>query len=163
MKRIVIAGEINVDLIFAGVPGLPQFGQETLAQSYVQCPGSSSMILAMGLARLGDPVRFVGRCGNDQWGEYCIGALRAGGIDTSAVIADANLRTGVTVAISSATDRALVTWPGAIAELGADDVTEAMLDARESGQSYQLYSRDAEQIDRIARKVLYAAPGWSAG
>jgi PAS domain S-box-containing protein/diguanylate cyclase (GGDEF)-like protein len=41
--------------------------------------------------------------------------------------------------------------------------TEAMLDARESGQSYQLYSRDAEQIDRIARKVLYAAPGWSAG
>ena len=127
MKRIVIAGEINVDLIFAGVPGLPQFGQETLAQSYVQCPGSSSMILAMGLARLGDPVRFVGRCGNDQWGEYCIGALRAGGIDTSAVIADANLRTGVTVAISSATDRALVTWPGAIAELGADDVTEAML------------------------------------
>jgi len=41
--------------------------------------------------------------------------------------------------------------------------TEAMLDARESGQSYQLYARDAEQIDRIARKVLYAAPGWSAG
>lgn len=41
--------------------------------------------------------------------------------------------------------------------------TEAMLDARESGESYQLYSRDAEQIDRIARQVLYAAPGWSAG
>ena len=65
MKRIVIAGEINVDLIFTGVPVLPQFGRETLAQTYTQCAGSSSMILAMGLARLGDPVRFVGRCGND--------------------------------------------------------------------------------------------------
>jgi PAS domain S-box-containing protein/diguanylate cyclase (GGDEF)-like protein len=41
--------------------------------------------------------------------------------------------------------------------------TEAMLDARASGESYQLYSRDAEQIDRIAREVLYAAPGWSGG
>jgi hypothetical protein len=41
--------------------------------------------------------------------------------------------------------------------------TEAMLDARESGQSYLLYSRDAERIDRIAREVLYSAPGWSGG
>ena len=40
--------------------------------------------------------------------------------------------------------------------------TEAMLDARESGECYLLYSRDAEQIDRIAREVLYSAPGWSA-
>ena len=40
--------------------------------------------------------------------------------------------------------------------------TEAMLDARASGQSYLLYARDAEQIDRIAREVLYATPGWRA-
>ena len=39
--------------------------------------------------------------------------------------------------------------------------TEAMLSARESGEGYLLYSQDAERIDRIARKVLYAAPGWS--
>ena len=58
MKRhIVVAGEINVDLIFTGVPVLPQFGSETLAEGYAQCPGSSSMILALGLARLADPVR----------------------------------------------------------------------------------------------------------
>ena len=41
--------------------------------------------------------------------------------------------------------------------------TEAMLGARASGQSYLLYSRDEEQIDRIAREVLYATPGWRAG
>jgi len=83
MKRVVVAGEINVDLIFTGVPALPQFGRETLAETYAQCPGSSSMILAMGLARLGDPVRFVGRCGDDAFGRFCVAALRERGIDTA--------------------------------------------------------------------------------
>lgn len=124
MKRVVIAGEINVDLIFSGVPELPQFGHETLAQSYLQCPGSSSMILAMGLARLGSPVRFVGRCGDDPFGRFCIDALRDRDVDTSLIRADAALRTGVTVAMSSHADRALLTWPGAIAELSADDVSD---------------------------------------
>jgi sugar/nucleoside kinase (ribokinase family) len=124
MKRVVIAGEINVDLIFSGVPELPQFGHETLAESYLQCPGSSSMILAMGLARLGSPVRFVGRCGDDPFGRFCIAALRDRDVDTSLIRADAALRTGVTVAMSSHADRALLTWPGAIAELSADDVSD---------------------------------------
>ena len=127
MKRVVIAGEINVDLIFTGVPALPQFGHETLAQTYLQCPGSSSMILAMGLARLGDPVRFVGRCGNDAFGRFCVDALHERGIDTTAILTDDVLRTGVTVAMSSHVDRALLTWPGAIAELTADDVSDAVL------------------------------------
>ena len=127
MKRIVIAGEINVDLIFTGVPASPQFGSETLAETYTQCLGSSSMIVAMGLARLGDPVRFVGRCGNDSFGQFCIAALRDGGIDTTSIVADDVLRTGVTIAMSSHSDRALLTWPGAIAELSADDVSKAAL------------------------------------
>ncbi|HEX7935958.1 MAG TPA: sugar kinase [Paraburkholderia sp.] len=127
MKRVVIAGEINVDLIFTGVPALPRFGHETLAEAYVQCPGSSSMILAMGLSRLGDPVHFVGCCGNDAFGWFCIEALRERGVDTAAVIPDDDLRTGVTVAMSSRVDRALLTWPGAIAELTAEDISDAIL------------------------------------
>ncbi|MBS0591497.1 MAG: carbohydrate kinase family protein, partial [Proteobacteria bacterium] len=123
---IVIAGEVNVDLIFAGVPMLPQFGHETLAQTYVQRPGSSSMILAMGLARLGDNVRFAGRCGEDAFGRYCIDALRERGVDTQAIIADAASGTGVTVAISSQRDRALLTWLGAIAELTATDIDDTL-------------------------------------
>lgn len=38
--------------------------------------------------------------------------------------------------------------------------TEAMFGARQSGKGYLLFHRDAERIDRIAREVLYAAPGW---
>lgn len=142
-RPVVVAGEINVDLIFTGVPALPQFGSETLAENFAQCPGSSSMILAMGLARLGDPVRFVGRCGDDAFGRFCVAALGDGGVDTAAIAADAGLRTGVTVAMSSRTDRALLTWPGAIAELDADDVGDGVLaDARHLHvSSYYLQTR----------------------
>lgn len=131
MKPVLVAGEINVDLLFTGVPALPRFGGETLAETYTPCPGSSSMIFAIGLARLGDPVRFVGRCGNDDFGRFCLAALRDGGVDTTSVAAHDGLRTGVTVAISSHGDRALLTWPGAIAALRAGDVSDARLaDAR---------------------------------
>jgi sugar/nucleoside kinase (ribokinase family) len=158
MKRIVVAGEINVDLIFAGVHALPQFGRETLAQTYSQHPGSSSMICAMGLARLGDPVRFVGRCGHDAWGEYCIAALRERGIDTSLIGADAHLNTGVTVAISSHTDRALVTWPGAIGALEAGDVNDAALTGADHlhVSSYYLQTRLRPQLGALFARARAA-------
>lgn len=127
MKPVLVAGEINADLIFAGCEGVPAFGREILATGFRQGPGSSSMICAMGLARLGEPVRFAGVAGEDSWGDDCIDALLAAGIDTSAVRRDANLRTGVTVALSAAHDRALVTFPGAIAALRAEDIDDAVL------------------------------------
>jgi sugar/nucleoside kinase (ribokinase family) len=129
MKRVLVAGEINVDLVFAGCTALPEFGRETLAPTFRQTPGSSAMICALGLARLGNDVRFVGRCGADAWGNYCLAALRDAGIDVAAAIADPSLTTGVTVAISSHTDRALLTYPGATAALLADDVAAALAGA----------------------------------
>lgn len=158
MKRIVIAGEINVDLIFTGVPALPQLGRETLAQTYLQCPGSSSMILAMGLARLGDPVRFVGRCGSDAFGRFCIDALHERSVETAAVMADDDLRTGVTVAMSSCADRALLTWPGAIAELTADDVSDAVLAGAQHlhVSSYYLQTKLRPQLGELFARAHVA-------
>lgn len=158
MKRVVIAGEINVDLIFTGVSALPRFGHETLAETYVQCPGSSSMILAMGLSRLGDPVRFVGCCGNDAFGRFCIDALRERDVDTAAIAASDDLRTGVTVAMSSRRDRALLTWPGAIAELAAADVSDATLaDAQHLHvSSYYLQTKLRPQLGELFARARAA-------
>jgi sugar/nucleoside kinase (ribokinase family) len=158
MKRIVIAGEINVDLIFTGVPVLPQFGRETLAQTYLPCPGSSSMILAMGLARLGDPVRFVGCCGSDAFGRFCTDALHERGVDTAGVVPDDGLRTGVTVAMSSNIDRALLTWPGAIAELTADDVSDAALAGAQHlhVSSYYLQTKLRPQLGELFARARAA-------
>lgn len=56
MKRILVAGELNVDLVFRDCQAFPAPGREVLAEDALFVPGSSSMICAMGLARLGNPV-----------------------------------------------------------------------------------------------------------
>ncbi len=127
MKRILVVGEINVDLVFRNCQAFPTSGREVLAEDFSMTPGSSSMICAMGLARLGNPVSFHGKLGADEWGNYCLDALRHAGIDLASVRQDAALRTGVTVSLSTPQDRALVTFAGAIDTLRADDVGDALL------------------------------------
>jgi sugar/nucleoside kinase (ribokinase family) len=127
MKRILVIGEINVDLVFKNCMALPSPGSEVLAEDFIVTPGSSSMICAMGLARLGNPVRFHGKVGADHWGAYCLDALREAGIDIASVSPDATLRTGATASLSTPQDRALVTFPGAIDALHANEVSDALL------------------------------------
>jgi sugar/nucleoside kinase (ribokinase family) len=126
-KRVLVAGEINADLLLIGYKMFPQPGREVLVEDSQMALGSASAICAMGLARLGTPVSFVGVVGNDVWGEYCLSALRARGIDLSAVRVDNTVKTGMTVSISAAVDRALVTYPGASTALRAEDITDEML------------------------------------
>ena len=121
--RILIVGEINPDLVLRG-DAFPAAGKEVTVDDFVMTLGSASAICAMGLARLGDPVSFVGRVGADPWGEYCIDTMRGAGIDVTGVVRDPALKTGVTVSITSSRDRALVSFIGAIGALRAADVTD---------------------------------------
>jgi sugar/nucleoside kinase (ribokinase family) len=125
--RILVVGEINVDLVFKNCQSMPAPGREVLAEDFIMTPGSSSMICAMGLARLGNAVSFHGKVGADSWGTYCLDALRQAGIDTASVHPDAALRTGISVSLSTPQDRSLVTYPGAIASLRADEVSDTLL------------------------------------
>ena len=127
MKRILVVGEINVDLVFKNCQALPTPGREVLAEDFIQTAGSSSMICAMGLARLDNTVSFHGKLGIDEWGSYCLDVLREAGVDIASLRPDARLRTGITVSLSTPQDRALVTFPGAIAALRADEVDDTLL------------------------------------
>lgn len=124
-KRVLVIGEINVDLILQNYHAFPSLGREVLVDDFVMTLGSASAIVAMGLARLGTPVAFLGKVGADPWGDYCLEVMRSAGIDVSRVLRDEKIKTGVTVSITSAADRALVTYPGSIAALSGDDVPDA--------------------------------------
>jgi len=127
-KRVLVAGELNVDLILQGYHAFPAPGKEVLVDDFVMTLGSASAICAMGLARLGTPVAFLGVVGADPWGAHCLETMGAAGIDVSRVVADPALKTGVTVSLTSArTDRALVSYLGSSAALEGGAVTEAAL------------------------------------
>jgi sugar/nucleoside kinase (ribokinase family) len=127
VKKVLCAGEINVDLVLQGYTEFPVPGKEVLVQDFAMVLGSATAIMAMGLARLGTPVAFVGKVGDDAWGRYCLEDMAGRGIDLSRVVRGGGLKTGVTVSITSPADRALVTYLGAIVALTGADVTDEAL------------------------------------
>lgn len=127
MKKALFAGEINVDLVLQGYSEFPVPGREVLVEDFAMVLGSASAIMAMGLARLGTPVAFVGKVGDDVWGRYCLDDMASRGIDISRVIRGGGLKTGVTVSITHPLDRALVTYLGAISALTGADLPDAVM------------------------------------
>jgi sugar/nucleoside kinase (ribokinase family) len=123
--KILVAGELNMDLVLQNYHTFPVIGAEVLVDDVTLTLGSSSAICAAGLAKLGNAVTFSGRVGADSWGEMCIQALANFGVDTSRVRPDAALKTGLTVSITSSRDRALVTYLGAMTAQNADDFPES--------------------------------------
>src|SRR5688500_19497043 len=113
VKRVLVAGELNVDLILQGYRVFPVPGKEVLVDDFVMTLGSASAICAMGLARLGAPVAFLSVAGDDPWGAYCVDVMRAAGIDVSRVRISGAIKTGVTVSLTAAArDRALISYLG---------------------------------------------------
>jgi sugar/nucleoside kinase (ribokinase family) len=124
--KILVAGELNPDLVFSRAASLPQPGREVLAEAFSLQLGSSSAICAAGLAKLGNDVSFIGKVGPDPFGQFCLDALRRAGVEVSPVLVEPTLQTGITASISAG-DRALITCLGAIAALRAEDVPESLL------------------------------------
>jgi sugar/nucleoside kinase (ribokinase family) len=129
MKRppVLVIGELNVDIVATGLRGLPEMGAEILAQDCELSLGSASAIFAVGMSKLGYKVTFVSQVGRDAFGDFCVTTLKQLGVATSKVIRKPNEKTGVTLALSGKQDRALITYPGAIASLSADRVDDPLL------------------------------------
>jgi hypothetical protein len=126
-KRILVIGELNVDLIFSGLPALPMLGQELLCDDFQMALGSSPAICASWLAALGASVDFWGKVGHDAYGEFVVSELERQGIGTYRIIHDPDIRTGVTVSLTYPHDRALFTYLGSIAALRLDDLDLILL------------------------------------
>ena len=124
---ILVAGEINPDLILSGAVE-PAFGQvEKLVDSAVLAIGSSSAIFACGAARLGLKVAFIGVCGEDVWGRFMLEALAERQVDTSHVIVAPGQQTGLSVILARQSDRAILTHAGATSALQASQVSNDLL------------------------------------
>lgn len=125
---LIVLGEINPDVIVTDPDPRPVFGQaERVVRGIELVVGSSSAIVACGAARLGLRVGFVGVVGGDLFGRLMLEQLAAGGVDVTHCVVDPQQRTGAAVLLSSPTDRATLTFPGAIGALRAEDVPRALV------------------------------------
>src|SRR5512144_2889271 len=94
---ILVAGEINPDLILSG-DVTPVFNQtEKLVDAATLTIGSSSAIFACAAARLGLRVAFIGVCGDDIFGRFMRDEMQKRGVDVSHVIIRKGGQTGLSV------------------------------------------------------------------
>lgn len=126
-KKVLVAGELNVDLIGTGLQTFPVLGREILAQEMVLTLGSSSAIMVCGLTKLGLPVTFVSKIGKDDFGQYCLDQLKTKKVKTENIIRDLKFRTGMTVSLNFRDDKAQVTYMGAIPHLQYKDIPQKIL------------------------------------
>jgi sugar/nucleoside kinase (ribokinase family) len=125
---LVVLGDCNPDLVLADPELEPAFGQaERLVDNAELTIGGSGAIMACAAARLGLRTALVAVVGDDLFGRFMVQALGERGVDTSAIVVDPSLRTGLTVILARPDDRAILTYPGAIAALTADRVDVALL------------------------------------
>lgn len=119
---LLVAGELNIDLIMDDLAGPPEVGKEQLAGSMNLVLGSSSAIFAANCSSLGIRVAFAGWTGKDPFGDFVQEALREKGVDTRFVSSINEQRTGATVAFNFGQERMMVTHAGAMSAMGVEDL-----------------------------------------
>ena len=141
---LVVVGDCNPDVLVLGDDVTPAFGQqEKLVDGIWMVVGGSAAITAVAAARLGLSVGLVAAVGADPAGDFMLGQLAREGVGIAAVAVHDTAPTGMTVALSRGADRAILTAPGAVASLTAQDVPAALLPRARHGHvsSYFLLER----------------------
>lgn len=135
---VTVVGELNLDLILYGLPDELEPEKELLANDLALTLGSSSAIFAHNLAVIGNRVGFISRIGTDPLGEIALDRLASGGVDVSRVRSVAGAtKSGLTVIVTGTASRRILTYPGAMFEMGYDDLD---LDYLRSGKHFHLSS-----------------------
>lgn len=127
LSRILVAGELNVDLVMTGLPALPVLGRELIATGFQITLGSSSAITAARLAALGAATDFVGRVGGDDLGSFLLRQLQRFGVGTAYIQTLPDAQTDVTIALTYERDRALFTYPALMSTFDGDPITPELL------------------------------------
>lgn len=122
MSRILVIGSSNTDMVIK-TEKLPSPGETILGGTFLMNPGGKGANQAVAAARLRGKVTFVGKRGNDLFGNQSVGLLMREGIDTQFMIKDDEYPSGVAlITVDSKGENSIVVAPGANGNLVPEDI-----------------------------------------
>ena len=122
---VVVVGSVNMDLVVRS-SSLPQLGETVLGRDFATVPGGKGANQAVGVARLGASCAFIGRVGNDAFGERLLRNLRDNNVNVDAVQVSEGVATGVAlIVVVESGENAICVASGANYAVTPDDVTAA--------------------------------------
>ncbi|MBS7648549.1 MAG: carbohydrate kinase family protein [Candidatus Bathyarchaeia archaeon] len=122
MKKTLVIGDLNVDVIISGMTEFPELGREILCKDIRTLLGGSASIFACRLSQLGAKVDIIGKIGRDENGMIVLNTLKENGVGIGRVIVEDKLKTGVTVSLTYPENKALITFMGSIGALEPSDI-----------------------------------------
>ena len=155
---VSVIGELNLDIIFYGLPQELVLEREHLAKDLSITLGSSSAIFAHNLACLGNKVGFSSAIGSDPFGEICLKRLAECGVDLSHVRRLGGKTTGLSVILPQRKQRYILTYPGTMFEMSERDLDlgYAFSAKHLHVSSYFLHKALRPQLINIFRKAKEA-------
>ena len=106
---------------------LPAPGETVLGGTFLMNPGGKGANQAVAAARLGGRVQFVAKVGNDLFGRQAMEQFRREKIDTTYVLTDPDLPSGVAlINVDARGENCIAVAPGANASLTPADVAPAL-------------------------------------
>ncbi|MBV9867446.1 MAG: hypothetical protein JO316_19000 [Abitibacteriaceae bacterium] len=126
MALAVCFGELLVDMVSDTADAALQE-----APRFLKAPGGAPANVAVGLARLGVPTRFIGQVGDDPFGEWLRRIVAAADVDVSALLTSPTARTTIAFVATRSDGRKDICFyrnPGADAEIRPTDLNESMLE-----------------------------------
>jgi len=132
-KKIVVVGSTNMDMVVK-TSHIPTHGETVLGGAFFMNPGGKGANQAVAVARLGGNVLFVSKIGNDVFGKQAAQLFAAEGIDTSCILSDATLPSGVAlITVDAAGENSIVVAAGANANLLPADIEGVLNEINAAG------------------------------
>ena len=152
---VSVIGELNLDIIFYGLPQELVLEREHLAKDLSITLGSSSAIFAHNLACLGNKVGFSSTIGSDPFGEICVKRLAECGVDVSKVRKLSGKTTGLSVILPQRKQRFILTYPGTMFDMSESDLDLGYVFSAKHlhVSSYFLHKALRPQLINIFRKA----------
>lgn len=119
---VVVLGSMNMDMTVS-VEEIPGAGETLFGSELCYYPGGKGANQAVAAARLGAPVTFLGKVGEDAAGEQLVKALKKSGIDVSHIEVSAGQTTGAAmICVNRQGQNSIVVVPGANYQVDVDYV-----------------------------------------
>jgi ribokinase len=162
---VIVLGGAAMDWV-AQVEALPPRDGLALAHAVARFPGGSAANVAVGLARLGRRVGFVGKLGDDENGRSLLRAFEQEGVDTQAILVEEGPTATCFIGLDAQGDRIIFVLPGAslvetVAELDLTYLSKGQV--LYIGPAYAEVATAAATAAREKGATVFYAPGGAWG
>ncbi|QEE28802.1 ribokinase [Terriglobus albidus] len=149
-KPIIVVGSINTDLVTM-TRKMPAVGETVIASDFAIHPGGKGANQAVAVARLGYPVRLIGRVGSDTFGVELKTQLHSAGVDVSGVATSEGVSGVAVVIVSEGGDNSILVTPGANYKITPEDLDANVAILRGAGMVLAQLEIPLETVEYLGR------------